>query len=182
MNSECGVLNSKKVCDVSVKISARVSRSYLGRKAARALLHKPTEGATVGEAWELADLPAGTVKGDSAGAASDGSLASVITNGEWAGRNLHDLISDSKLQTLIMGNAQLNHGHFPLLIKFLDAQQDLSVQVHPDEAYCAEHPEAHLKSEAWYVMHAEPGAKIYKGVKKGVTREAFRAALEQRRG
>ena len=60
-------------------------------------------------------------------------------------------------------------GFFPLLIKFLDAAQDLSVQVHPDEAYCRSHPGAHLKSEAWYILHAEPGAKIYKGVKAGVT-------------
>jgi mannose-6-phosphate isomerase len=64
-----------------------------------------------------------------------------------------------------------------LLVKFLDAGQDLSVQVHPSEGYAAGHPGAHLKSEAWYVMHAEPGARIYKGLKAGVTREAFEAGL-----
>ena len=74
--------------------------------------------------------------------------------------------------------AAKTHGHFPLLVKFLDAEQDLSVQVHPDAAYAKGHPGAHLKSEAWYVLHAEPGAKIYKGLKPGVTREAFGEALE----
>jgi len=127
--------------------------------------------------WELADLPAGTVKGDSVGAAADGSLASVVTNGANAGRTLHDVLRADA--SVVMGNAALIHGHFPLLIKFLDAQQDLSVQVHPSRAYAAAHANAHLKSEAWYVLHAEPGAKIYKGVKPGVTREAFRAALER---
>lgn len=144
----------------------------------RAILGKSVEGGTIGESWELADLPAGTVQRDSAGAAADGSLSSVVTNGVWAGKTLHELISDSKLKKDIVGNAPLNDGHFPLLVKFLDAQQDLSVQVHPDAAYAAQHPGTHLKSEAWYVMHAEPGAKIYKGVKPGVTREQFRAGIE----
>lgn len=133
-------------------------------------------GKPVGESWELADLPAGTVKKDSRGGAADGSLSSVITNGAWKGRTLRQVIAEQG--KAITGNAPLNHGNFPLLVKFLDAQTDLSVQVHPDEAYCAGHPEAHLKSEAWYIMHAEPGAKIYKGVKAGVTKEAFRAALQ----
>jgi len=52
------------------------------------------------------------------------------------------------------------------------------VQVHPDEAYAQAHPGAALKSEAWYILHADPGAKIYKGVKAGVTKEQFRAALK----
>ena len=116
------------------------------------------------------------MKVDSAGAAADGSIASVITNGAWKDRTLHDVIGEHG--SAIMGNAPLNHGHFPLLIKFLDAQEDLSVQVHPDAAYCALHDDAHLKSEAWYIIHAEPGAKIYKGLKTGVTRDAFRAALQ----
>jgi mannose-6-phosphate isomerase len=51
--------------------------------------------------------------------------------------------------------------------------------VHPDAGFCERNAGAHLKSEAWYVLHAEPGAKVYKGVKKGVTREVFREALER---
>jgi mannose-6-phosphate isomerase len=131
--------------------------------------------ANVGESWELADLPAGTVKGDSVGATADGSLASEVMNGALAGRDLQQVLRAHGAE--VMGDAALNHGHFPLLIKFLDAQTDLSVQVHPDEKYCAGHGDAHLKSEAWYILHAEPGAKIYKGVRPGVTRETFAAAL-----
>ena len=150
-----------------------------GGQRLRAVLGKPVESGTIGESWELADLPAGTVKADSAGAAADGSLASVIANGAFAGRTIHDLLSDPGMQKELMGKAPLSLGHFPLLIKFLDAQQDLSVQVHPSREYAATHPAAHLKSEAWYVLHAEPGAKIYKGVKPGVTKEEFRAALKK---
>jgi mannose-6-phosphate isomerase len=149
-----------------------------GGRRLRAVLGKSVEGSTVGEAWELADLPPGTVKADSAGAAPDGSLSSVIANGIWAGKTLHAVLADERTRGTVMGDAALHHGHFPLLVKFLDAQQDLSVQVHPDADFCANNPGAHLKSEAWVVLHAEPGAKIYKGVKKGVTREVFQKALE----
>jgi mannose-6-phosphate isomerase len=145
----------------------------------RAVLGKSANGSTVGESWELADLPGGTVKADSAGASADGSLSSVIANGPWAGRTLRSLLADSVTRDQIMGDAKLHCGHFPLLVKFLDAQQDLSVQVHPDEGFCADNPGSHLKSEAWYVIHADPGAKIYKGLKPGVTRDQFRTALEQ---
>jgi len=124
----------------------------------------------IGESWELADLPAGTVKSDSRGAAADGSLSSVIANGAWAGRTVNQAWGEQKSEN--------RKSYFPLLIKFLDAAQDLSVQVHPDAAYCKAHPGSHLKSEAWYILHADPGARIYKGVKAGVTREQFKAALE----
>jgi len=136
-------------------------RTVLGRPVPAELQRE-----AVGESWELADLPAGTVKADSAGGAADGSLFSVIANGPWAGKMLRDVWK------------QNGGGHFPLLIKFLDAAQDLSVQVHPDAAYAAGHPGAALKSEAWFILHAEPGAKIYKGVKPGVTKEQFAAALQ----
>jgi mannose-6-phosphate isomerase len=75
-----------------------------------------------------------------------------------------------------MGSLRLSAaGGFPLLVKFLDASENLSVQVHPSPAYAQAHPGAHLKTESWYIVDAEPGAVIYKGVKAGVTREAFAA-------
>jgi mannose-6-phosphate isomerase len=64
------------------------------------------------------------------------------------------------------------------LIKFLDAKDDLSVQVHPDEKYAAEHPDAFLKTEAWYVIQHDAGAKLYKGLTPGTTRETFEKAIK----
>jgi mannose-6-phosphate isomerase len=58
-------------------------------------------------------------------------------------------------------------------VKFLDASENLSVQVHPSPAYAAAHPDANLKTECWYILSADPGAKIYKGIKPEVTREQF---------
>jgi len=151
-----------------------------GGQRLRAVLNRPLpqdlQRTPIGESWELADLPPGTVKADSAGAAPDGSLSSLIANGPLAGNSLHEVWLQFN-QKSKMGGGENRKSFFPLLIKFLDAAQDLSVQVHPDEAYARTHPGAALKSEAWYILHADPGAKIYKGVKPGVTQGQFRAAL-----
>lgn len=126
----------------------------------------------IGESWELADLGQTSVSGGGGGEAR-----SVIANGPLAGQTLHQA-----MQTFgsdLLGDLPANaFGEFPLLLKFLDARQNLSVQVHPSPAYAAAHEDAFLKSEAWYILAAEPGAVIYKGVKEGVTSEQFRAAIE----
>jgi mannose-6-phosphate isomerase len=121
----------------------------------------------IGESWELADLPESVPGG-----------RSVVANGPWSGQTLRQVIEQH--HDAIMGAAALGpDGGFPLLIKYLDARENLSVQVHPDEAYAERHAEAHLKSEAWVVIEAEPGAVIYKGVRPEVTREQFAAAIER---
>jgi mannose-6-phosphate isomerase len=123
-------------------------------------------GVMIGESWELADLPDSIVGG-----------RSVVANGAFAGRPLREAIAEARRQ--IMGGAELTaEGGFPLLLKYLDARENLSVQVHPDRAYADRHPGAHLKSEAWYVVQAAPGAVIYKGVKPNVTAEAFARHIE----
>jgi mannose-6-phosphate isomerase len=116
---------------------------------------------SIGESWELADLPETIPEG-----------RSRIRNGELAGMTLHQAIA--RHRDLIVGDARLTaEGGFPLLIKYLDARENLSVQVHPDHAYVARHPDAHLKSEAWVVVKSRPHAVIYKGVKPKVTAEQF---------
>ncbi len=115
----------------------------------------------IGESWELADMPA-EAGGDS----------SRITNGPLAGKTLREAIG--RFGEELLGGLPLNEqGLFPLLVKFLDARENLSVQVHPPAAYVANHPETHLKNEAWYILAAEPGAVIYKGVKESLTRDEF---------
>ena len=124
-------------------------------------------GVKIGESWEIADLPE---------AVPDG--RSVIRNGPWAGRTLRALLERDR--DALLGDAETSEdGGFPLLIKFLDAEENLSVQVHPDEAYAAAHADAHLKSEAWVVIDARPGAVIYKGLEPGVTPDRLREAAER---
>lgn len=138
-----------------------------GGRALEKLGKQLPPGACIGESWELADLPATVPNG-----------RSVIEHGLYAGRTLREAIESDR--ALIMGSAPLSEdGGFPLLIKFLDAHQNLSVQVHPHAAYVARHPETHLKSEAWYIVDAEPRAVIYKGLRPGIDGEQFIQAIAQ---
>jgi mannose-6-phosphate isomerase len=118
-------------------------------------------GEKIGESWEIADLPEDK---------------SIIINGELTGQTLHSAIK--KYPKEIMGNESFS-GHFPLLIKFLDAEDVLSVQVHPDAQTCRRLGKGEPKTECWYIISAEPGAAIYKGVKKGVTKERFAEAIKK---
>jgi len=115
----------------------------------------------IGESWELADLP---------------DDKSVISNGELTGQTLISAIE--KYPKEITGNENFS-GPFPLLIKFLDAQDILSVQVHPDPETCRRMGKGEPKTECWYIISTEPDAVIYKGLKEGVTKERFAEAIEK---
>lgn len=119
--------------------------------------------------------PAGEPVGESWLAAPD----SVIANGPWAGWTL-DRLATAMGADLVGGAAHQQYGaRFPLLVKLLDAAADLSIQVHPDDAYALAHESAsgHLgKSEAWYVLDADPDATVLWGFKQRLTPEQLRAA------
>lgn len=117
------------------------------------------KGVKIGESWGLADLP-----GDK----------SLIVNGGFAGKPLEDAIDF--FGPLLTGDPSYE-GPFPLLIKILDAQDDLSVQVHPDAETCRRTGKGDPKTECWYIINAKPGACIYKGLKPGVGREEFASAI-----
>lgn len=116
-------------------------------------------GEKIGESWEIADLPEGK---------------STIANGRLAGQTLADALR--RFPGEITG-AKGFAGPFPLLIKFLDAQDVLSVQVHPDAETCRRMGRGEPKTECWYVIDAKPGAAIYKGLKPGVTKQQFARAV-----
>ena len=114
-----------------------------------------------GEAWELVDRENEHV---------------VVTSGPAAGKTLHDLwVQDreSVFGTPHLGNAS---ERFPLLVKILDARDDLSIQVHPP-AEVAPTLHGEPKTEMWYIAHAEPDAKLYVGLRDGITREAFEEGI-----
>jgi mannose-6-phosphate isomerase len=127
-------------------------------------------GARIGESWELADLGSTSASG-----AGGQAVRSTIVGGPLAGRTLKEAMQ--AWGAAMLGELSLTpEGGFPLLVKFLDASQNLSVQVHPSPAYAATHPDAHLKTESWYIVSAEPGAALYIGLRSGVKPEAFAAA------
>ena len=114
-----------------------------------------------GESWDLSD---------------HASHSSVVATGPFAGTTLRSLIEQHPRE--ILGSA--GGGVFPWLIKFLDAQDWLSVQVHPDDALAKRLRPGELgKTEAWFVLSAEPGSRIYAGLKPGTGPNEFRQALAQ---
>ncbi len=137
-------------------------RAIWGGRRLESLLHKPLpEGDDFGESWEIVD---------------HGQDQSVVTGGPFAGKTLGSLVRTEGRD--LFGNAPVP-AQFPLLFKFLDAHRDLSVQVHPDDLYAATlSPPDHGKTEAWVVLHADPGSLIYAGLRPEVTREV----LEQQIG
>jgi mannose-6-phosphate isomerase len=102
---------------------------------------------------------------------------SEVTNGEWAGKTLRDICSVSS--DWLLGNASQEFSALPLLLKYLDCQRVLSVQVHPEDAYALQMSPPDLgKTEAWYIISAEPGAKLYAGLKAGVTSNDLASAVK----
>ncbi len=132
-----------------------------GRRLEAVLGKSLGPGDNYAESWEVVDH-------------TDGK--SVVAGGPHVGRTLGELVEEH--------NAALFGRHapqkrFPLLLKFLDANRTLSVQVHPNDAQGAKLDPPDLgKTEAWVVLAAEPGAKIYAGLRAGIGREELAAALE----
>lgn len=130
-------------------------RIWGGRKL-ESLYGKPLPaGKVIGESWEISDRA---------------DANSVVANGPLAGKSLQQLMTDHR--DAIMGRARSPDGRFPLLIKLLDAQDNLSLQVHPPQ-HLASRLGGCAKTEMWYVSSAEPGAMLYAGLRNGVTKEQF---------
>lgn len=114
----------------------------------------------IGESWEISDRP-----GD----------ISVITNGPLAGKDLHWLMERHPKE--LLGDAKVTSDRFPLLIKILDAEEKLSLQVHPP-AHKAAELGGEPKTEMWYIVDAKPGAELYVGLKRGVSRQDFERKIK----
>lgn len=148
-------------------------RSYLwgGRGLATKLRKNlPAEGIWA-ESWEIVDHPQGQ---------------SVVASGPWQGWTLGRLLTEHR-QAILGERAPAPAGspalaaqiaRFPLLLKYLDCQNVLSVQVHPDDAYGLKMTTPDLgKTEAWYIIDAQPGSLLYAGLKKDVSREELALAI-----
>jgi mannose-6-phosphate isomerase len=118
-------------------------------------------GEIVAESWEISD--------------HDDDV-SVVANGKLTGRSLRELIHTYTTDIC----PETENGRFPILIKYIDANRRLSVQVHPDDEYARAHesPTELGKNECWYVMDAPAGAELILGVTKGMTKERFRELIE----
>jgi mannose-6-phosphate isomerase len=115
-------------------------------------------GKTFGESWEVSAHPNGP---------------SVVAEGPWAGVSLPELVKREGARLVGRGVFQRFGDTFPLLIKYLDIHDKLSIQVHPDNEYALAHEGEFGKSECWYVLKASPDARLILGLAPGVTHEVF---------
>ena len=118
------------------------------------------DNAPYGESWEMVDRE---------------NEQSIVAEGPLAGKTLHDLWTNHREE--IFGISLPDSKRFPLLIKVLDARDDLSIQVHPPAAI-APQMGGEPKTEMWYIAKADTGAKLYAGIRNGVTRDDFDNALK----
>ena len=116
----------------------------------------------IGESWEVSAVPTST---------------SIISNGEWKGRDLISVIDEHPEEILGKVVNERYKGKLPLLVKFIDAKQDLSIQVHPDDEMAMREHGKMGKSEVWYIIKADEGSHIYAGFKKQITPEEYQQRI-----
>ena len=99
----------------------------------------------------------------------------IIVNGDYSGKSFTEFVKENKS---VLGIKGQSYEEFPLLIKFIDAKADLSVQVHPDDEYAKIHENSYGKTEAWYILDCDEGAELIYGFNKELTPDEFRKSIE----
>ncbi len=129
------------------------------------VLNKPISSSITGESWEIS-----TVEND----------VSVIANGNFKGQNLNEIIANHP--KAILGEKVYNQfgAQFPLLFKYLDAREDLSIQVHPNDELAKARHNSFGKTEMWYVMQADTDARLIVGFKEKSSKEEYKRQLENK--
>ena len=119
----------------------------------------------VGESWEISGVPGNET---------------VVSGGPYAGRNLNDLVAEQKEALVGKANYERFGNEFPLLIKFIDARDDLSIQVHPTDEIAHRQGRERGKTEMWYLMPSEPEATLLCGLKKHITPDEYKRMVSEK--
>lgn len=135
-----------------------------GGNKLRDVLNKPFSSQKIGESWEIS--------------AVEGNI-SVVANGVWKDKSFDSLITDFPLEILGEKVVSRYGKTFPLLIKFIDAQKDLSVQLHPNDDLAMKRHNSLGKEEMWYIMDAEKGSRLMFGFDRKLDRDSYTEYLEK---
>ncbi|MCA0152053.1 type I phosphomannose isomerase catalytic subunit [Winogradskyella vincentii] len=133
-----------------IKFRPILKEKIWGGEKLTKLFNKDSKSSSIGESWEISGV---------------NDNVSVVSNGIYKGKTLNELIKDFKTDFLGFENIRNYGENFPLLIKFLDASKNLSVQVHPDDKMASKHHNSFGKTEMWYIMDNEKDAEIILGLK-----------------
>ena len=145
-----------------VKLSPAFKDYLWGGEKLKSEFNKKSDLTPLAESWELS-------------AHKDGQ--SFVASGEFCGLALTEYIE--KIGKAALGENSAKYDYFPLLIKFIDAKGDLSVQVHPSDEYALAHEGEYGKTEMWYILDCDEGACLYYGFSKDVSREEYENAIKE---
>ena len=121
--------------------------------------HRDAQLENVGESWEISGVSGNET---------------IVANGQYKGMSLNQLVRELKGSLVGEENYQRFGDEFPLLIKFIDACQDLSIQVHPTDEIAHRQGKSRGKTEMWYTLESAPGAQLYNGLKQQITPEQYK--------
>ncbi|WP_435413261.1 type I phosphomannose isomerase catalytic subunit [Psychroserpens mesophilus] len=148
-----------------IKFQPILKEKIWGGQKLHTLLNKDSKLPNIGESWEISDVENDT---------------SVILNGALKGKSLKDLLEIFKADLLGDKNYKIFGNKFPLLIKFIDAREDLSIQLHPNDELAAKRHNSFGKTEMWYVMQADDDANLIVGFNQKMTPEKYLKHLEDK--
>ncbi|WP_189604997.1 type I phosphomannose isomerase catalytic subunit [Salinimicrobium marinum] len=150
--------------DYPIKFKPIIKEKIWGGKKLREVLNKDSEGENLGESWEISGVP---------------EAVSVVENGPLQGFSLNRVIVDYKDEFLGEKIYKEFGADFPLLIKFIDAKTELSVQLHPNDELARQRHNSFGKTEMWYIMQADEGAEINIGFKETISKADYIKQLEE---
>ena len=145
------------------KFKPLLKQTMWGGNKIIAFKHLDLQMEHVGESWEVSGI-----KG----------CESVVAGGPDEGKGLNQLVHEQKGRLVGKENYERFGDEFPLLIKFIDAHQNLSIQVHPDDETARRHGKGHGKTEMWYVLKSASGAQLYNGLRQHITPETYKQMVE----
>ncbi|HEX9600641.1 MAG TPA: type I phosphomannose isomerase catalytic subunit, partial [Mariniflexile sp.] len=148
-----------------IKFAPILKDKIWGGQKLKTLLNKKSDLPNIGESWEISD-----VEGDT----------SIVGNGSLKGQSLKQLLETYKSDLLGLKNYEIFKDKFPLLIKFIDAKEDLSIQLHPNDDLAAKRHNSFGKTEMWYVFQADEGSNLIVGFNQDMTPEKYLNHLENK--
>ncbi len=148
-----------------IKFTSILKEKIWGGSKLMNALNKKSNLNNIGESWELSDV--------------EGNI-SIVANGNLKGKSLRELLISFSSELVGVNNFEKFGFNFPLLIKFIDAKQDLSVQVHPDDALSKKRHNSFGKTEMWYILQADKGSRLILGFKEFITPKQYINLLEDK--
>lgn len=145
-----------------IKFNPIPKQKLWGGQKLKDKLNKSFIGDDIGESWEISGV---------------NEAISIVNNGKLKGRSLQDILAQYTAEILGDSVYKTFSNEFPLLIKYIDANQDLSVQLHPNDALAKQRHDSFGKTEMWYIMDAEPSSRLILGFKENIDENSYQEAL-----